>query len=256
MSSQFHTVHDDDFTSIRRKRVDILPPDWNQLFQCHDKVPENELINTPITATIVNDGNFKLLRAKVRFDDEKVTRPTTEITETDLISVDLETESSETVENSHEENDVSNSTTSSLINDEKNHVNTSRFGRKMCKPSTCANYFILLSGIITPQFVSFKEDHYEVNKNKHLSFFKAQMYHISTIEALPEGTSNSFEPLAFYFEQRNNNELHFGQDMKVHYSEDFKRAMKKELNYFHEEKLYEILPTSENPKHKELTRFV
>ena len=59
------------------------------------------------------------------------------------------------------------------------------------------------------------------------------MDHRSTIEALPDGTSDSFEPLAFHAEKSNNETLHFGQAMKANDSVGFTKDVKKKLNYLH-----------------------
>ena len=75
---------------------------------------------------------------------------------------------------------------------------------------------MLLSVLITYQFVIFQDDHHKANKLKHLSFFESQLDHRSTIEALPDGISDSFEPLAFYAEQNDNSTLCFGQAMKAY----------------------------------------
>ena len=110
---------------------------------------------------------------KVRFDDETVIRPTSEITQANPILVYLETESSKMFDNTCEVNKVSNSTTLAINKNKNNHTHTSRFGRKICKPSKHAKYFMLLSVLITSQFVSFQDEHCELSKHNHLPFFKA-----------------------------------------------------------------------------------
>ena len=101
-SAQFHIVHDDDFTSVLRKRTDILPPDWRNLFKHYDEASEDDLLNTPLIATMSNEGDK--VKVHVRFDhDETVIRPsddpllsanndndTSNQDENNLISIDLE----------------------------------------------------------------------------------------------------------------------------------------------------------------------
>ena len=71
VSPQFYALHDDDFTFVLRKRVDILPLDWNLLFKCNHKVPDDVLVNTSLRATMTNEGD-RVIKVKVRFDEETV----------------------------------------------------------------------------------------------------------------------------------------------------------------------------------------
>ena len=148
VSPQFHTVHDDNFTSVLRKRVDILPPDWNKLFNYNDKIPDDILVNTPLTATMSNEGD-KVVKVKVRFDGGTVIRPneneesSSDITESDstdnLISVDLNDDSN-IFENEYDEGESS----SSNYTPEPESIKTTRTGRKIHAPSKYSNYTMLL----------------------------------------------------------------------------------------------------------------
>ena len=78
----------------------------------------------------------------------------------------------------------------------------------------------------------------------------------STIEAVPDGTNDSFEPLAFHAEKSNNDTLHFGQAMKVNDSAGYTKAMKKKSNDLHEEKSHEIILMPKTPKDTKLMHFM
>ena len=73
VSPQFHTVYDDNFTSVLRQRVNILPPDWNKLFKHNNKITDDILINTSLTATISNEED-NVLKVTVKFDEEMIIR--------------------------------------------------------------------------------------------------------------------------------------------------------------------------------------
>ena len=111
ISPQFHLVHDDDFASVVRKRIDILPPDWNKLFKSNDRISEDELINTLLEAVMESEGD-KVLKVKVKFAEELVIRSNItpqnstvieqENIATDEITVGLEKELSSKFSNEHE----------------------------------------------------------------------------------------------------------------------------------------------------------
>ena len=71
VSPQFYLVHDDDFTSVLRKKVVMLPPDWNTLFKTNDKISPDELINAPLEAVIDSEGDH-VMKVKVKFADQTV----------------------------------------------------------------------------------------------------------------------------------------------------------------------------------------
>ena len=145
VSPQFHTVHDDDFTSVLRERVDILPPDWDQLFKTNDKVPDDVLVNTPLTATMKNEGD-RVVKVKVRFDEETVIRPSSDSSSVqnnsvlnenhslppnkNLISIDLNDDSHNIFNDEYDDD----SKTNDVIISEPKSVRTTRTGRRMHVP--------------------------------------------------------------------------------------------------------------------------
>ena len=82
------------------------------------------------------------------------------------------------------------------------------------------------------------------------------MDHGRAIDDLLDGTSNSFQSLACQANQSSNDILHYGQAMKAKDSEDFKLAMKKGVNDLYEAEVYDVIPTSENPKDRKLIKFI
>ena len=86
------------------------------------------------------------------------------------------------------------------------------------------NYAVLMLGLITSQFVN--DSTFEINKMKQILFFKAQLDHGRDVDALLDGTSNSFQPLEFQADQSNDT-LHYGQAVQAKGSEDFKLTMKR-----------------------------
>ena len=101
---KFHVVHDDDFTSVLIKIVDVLPPNCNELLKYHDCMSKEELIDTPLEATFKNT-NDKIVKVKIRFDDASVTHPMHRTedknssasvnAENEVISIDIDKETSE-----------------------------------------------------------------------------------------------------------------------------------------------------------------
>ena len=73
---------------------------------------------------------------------------------------------------------------------------------------------------------------------------------------MPDGTSNSFQPFALQAELSNNDTLYYGQAMKAKDSEDFKTAMKKEVNDLYEADVFDIMPLSNKPKDRKLIQFI
>ena len=60
-----------DFTSILRKRIDILSPNWDKLFKHYDKTNDDDLLNTLLTAAITNEGD-QVVKVNMRFDHNAV----------------------------------------------------------------------------------------------------------------------------------------------------------------------------------------
>ena len=116
------------------------------------------------------------------------------------------------------------------------------------------NCTVLLLGLITSQFVT--ESTFEVNENKQIYFFKAQLDQSSDDETLFDGTSNSFQPLAFQADQSNDDSLHYGRAMKAEDTKDFKVSMRKEVNDSYEADVYDVIPLSEKPKDRKLIKFI
>ena len=88
--------------------------------------------------------------------------------------------------NGYEES--TNETEASEIN--SGSVTTTRLGRKIHKPSKYVNYSMLLIGLIASQFVNQIDNNFELNKEKHLSFFKAQIDCKQATNVLLDGTNN------------------------------------------------------------------
>ena len=84
---------------------------------------------------------------------------------------------------------------------------------------------------------------------------KSQLDCKHTTNVMPDGTKNYFEPQALHAEEYSNDMLCYGQGMKAHDSEDFKTAMRKEINVSKEEDAFELIPISEKPKHRKLIHF-
>ena len=68
---------------------------------------------------------------------------------------------------------------------------------KVIKPTKYKNYALLLSGLITSQFVLNQNNEFTPNQAKQVSFFKARLEHKLAINTLVDGTNNGFEPLLF-----------------------------------------------------------
>ena len=264
VSPQFHVVHDDDFTSVLRKRVDILPPDWDKLFKYYDKTNDDDLINTPLTATMINEGD-KIVKVKVRFDhDESVIRPsddplaTANVSEDNSslehneISVDLEKELRNTLNNEYQ--DEIESSTSAPIQSQEQELITTRSGRRIHKPVKYVNFTVLLLGLITSQF--FDEKNLLINQHKQISFFKAQLDYDREINKLPDGSNNAFQPFAYHADQSNNDTLYYGQAMKAEDADDFKAAMNKEVKDLYEADVFDIIPIEDKPKDRKLIKFI
>ena len=54
----------------------------------------------------------------------------------------------------------------------------------------------------------------------------------------------------------NNDVLYYHQAMKADDADEFRKAMKKEIDSFNEEKIFELIPISKKPDHKSLIPFV
>ena len=264
VSPQFHVVHDDDFTSVLRKRVDILPPDWDKLFKYYDKANNDDLINTPLSATMTNEGD-KIVKVKVRFDhDESVIRPNDDPLATANVSednsplehneifVDLEKEINNALNNEYQD-DIQDAT-SSPIQSQEEEVTVTRSGRRIHKPTKYANFAVLLLGLITSQF--FDERNLLINQHKQISFFKAQLDYDREINKLPDGSNNAFQPFAFHADQSNNDTLYYGQAMKADDANEFKAAMKKEVEDLYEADVFDIIPLENKPKDRKLIKFI
>ena len=167
-----------------------------------------------------------------------------------MISIDLEKELKNTFNNEYEDNSSSIEHEPSISNE----TATTRKGRRIHVPSKYKDYSLLLAGLITSQLINHTSQ--EVNPYKQVSFFKAQLDHENIISILPDGTSNSFQPFALQAEQSNNNTLYYGQAMKAKDSEDFKAAMRKEVDDLYEADVFDIIPLSDKPKDRKLIKFI
>ena len=72
---------------------------------------------------------------------------------------------------------------------------------------------MLLLGLISSQVVN--ETNFEINHHEHVSFFKAQLCHNQIINALPDGSNNSFQHLDVQTNQNNNDDMHYDQATKA-----------------------------------------
>ena len=230
---QFYLAHDDDFTSVRPKRIEMLPPNWNNLFKCHEKVSDNELMNTPLTETIENEED-KTVKARLKFADPTFTLPNDDISCNNIndtppknedvlealsgekIAIYFESELS----NNHFDNAHDNDENQKSVLDGSSQVYEAeiltRTGRRIIKPKRYSNCILLFSCLITSQFINSNDGVLETNKYTHISLFKAQMDYKSSLDAIFDGTSNSFEPLAHLANESNNNTLYCGKSMKAH----------------------------------------
>ena len=189
--------------SVVRKRIDILPPDWNKLFKSNDRISEDELINTLLEAFMESEGD-KVLKVKVKFAEEPVIRPNVttqnsavieqENITTDEITVDLEKELASKISNEHEVSEGYIEDTNATLPDTET---ITRSGRKVIKPTKHKNCTLFLSGLITSQFASNQNNEFALNQAKQASFFKAQLEHKLATNTLVDRTKNGFEPLLF-----------------------------------------------------------
>ena len=179
-SAQLYIVYDDEFTSVLRKRIDILLPDWDKLFKYYDKASEDDLINTNLTLTMLNESN-KVVEINARFDRNKMVicpsdnpllsanndNATSDQKERNMISIDLEKELKNTFDNEYKDS-------SSSINYEPEiltEIETARTGQRIHVPSKYRNYSLLLAGLIPLKLINHAS--LEVNPHKQISFFKA-----------------------------------------------------------------------------------
>ena len=116
----------------------------------------------------------------------------------------LEKELQPSFSNEHE---VSEGASADTPNHSSETLKVTRSGRKIITPSRYKNYAVLLAGLITSQFVSFTNNEYSLNQSKQFSFFQAQLEHKLTINALPDGSNNSFKPLLFQAQESTNDTL-------------------------------------------------
>jgi len=131
---QFHLVHDDEFLSVISKCIDILPPNWNELLKYHEKDSQDELINTPLEATLEKDNN-RLVKVKVKFNDETVIH-LNDFSNAEPISIDIDEALNEPSTFLYEDSvssDINNSENKENDNDIQYEVRT-RYGRRIIKP--------------------------------------------------------------------------------------------------------------------------
>ena len=126
-----------------------------------------------------------------------------------------------------------------MIISEPKSVKTTRIARRIHTPLKYSNYVMLLFGLFTLQHVN--KTNLNINHYKQMSFFKAQLDHVSEISKLFDGSNNAFLPIALQADLSSNDTLYYGQTMKVEDSEDFKSAMKKEINNLYEAKVFDIM---------------
>ena len=80
-------------------------------------------------------------------------------------------------------------------------------------------------------------------------------YH-QEIHSLADNTFNNLYPLLFIASKANNNVLYYHQAMKTDDVDEFRKAMKEEINSFKDEKIFELILLSKKPAHKSLILFV
>ena len=69
-------------------------------------------------------------------------------------------------------------------------------------------------------------------------------------------TSDAFEPFSLLANDSSNDTLCYGQAMKAHDSEDFKKAMVKEVNDLCEVNVFDIMTLEEKPQDRKLIKFM
>ena len=125
-------------------------------------MPDDVLVNAPLTATMSNEGD-KVVKVKVRFDEEMVIRPSADssLPQNDsilnenpsspstenLINIDLNDDSNKTFNNEYDDDSNAND----VVVSESESVRIIRIGRRMHTPSKHSNYAMLLFGLFTSQ---------------------------------------------------------------------------------------------------------
>ena len=166
------------------------------------------------------------------------------------ISVDLNNESSEVFDNEYEHDSLSNIT----LDPEPESIRATRTGRKIHAPSKFLNHAMHLFSLLISQCVD--SSNHQIDPYKQILFFKAQLDHYTEITKLSDGTNNAFQPMALQANLLKNDTLYYGQAMKAEDSEQFKSAMRKEINNLHEADMFKIIPLEQKPKDRELIRFI
>jgi len=217
-----------------------------------------------LTATMTNEGD-RVVKVKVRFDEETVIRPSSDSSSArtdsivndnlsspsneNLISIDLDDDSNNNFNNEYDDD----SKTNEMIIPE-HEIRTTRSGRRLHVPSKYSSYTMLLFGLFTSQCIN--KTNLNVDRHKQISFFKAQLDHISEINKLPDGSYNASLPMALQADLSTNDTLYYGQAMKAKDSEDFKSAMRKEVNDLYEADVFEIIPLKDKPRDRKLIKFI
>ena len=165
-------------------------------------------MNTPLTATMENEGD-NIVQVRLKFADPTFTCPNEDVScnnandpspsDEDIleapleetISIDLEHELS----NNHFDNEHGNDENQQSMLDDSSQVNEpeirTRTGRRIIKLEWHSNHVLLLSGLITSQFVNSNDGVFEINNYKHVSLFKDHVDYKSSLDTLFDGTSNS-----------------------------------------------------------------
>ena len=73
---------------------------------------------------------------------------------------------------------------------------------------------------------------------------------------LVDNTFNHLHPLLLIISKANNNVLYYHQVMKANDADEFRKVMKKEINSFNEEKIFDLIPISKKPEYKFLISFI
>ena len=76
------------------------------------------------------------------------------------------------------------------------------------------------------------------------------------INKLSDGTCNELSLMSLQADLSSNDTLYYGQAMKAKDSEDFKAAMKKEVNDLYKADVFEVIPLKDKPKERKLIRFI
>ena len=251
ISPQFHIVHDDDFQTVSPSGSNSLPLNWKEVFEI-DHYANDQNFQTPLEAKV----NDKIAKVSARFpdpDNEPANNTVALASEGD-ITMDSEGDvntSSEETSTSSDVNPISNAVTNSESDGSFAQDLRTQSGRKIIKPKRYLQAAIL--GLLSMQSgINLKNPSY----TKSISIFRAQMDYHQEIHSLADNTFNNLHPLSFMASKANNDVLYYHQAMKADDADEFRKAMKKEINSFKDEKIFELMLLNKKPAHKSLIPFV